>query len=44
MNGCWIAVVVECESSGWKEKDQRGGRERMWVGVMVLTGKAQDDG
>lgn len=29
----------------WKEeKDQRGGRERMWVGVMVLTGKAQDDG
>lgn len=36
----WLSV-----SSGRKEKDQRGGRERMWVGVMVLTvGKAQNDG
>lgn len=35
----WLNV-----NSGRKEEDQRGGRERMWVGVMVLTGKAQDDG
>lgn len=43
MNGGGLRWLLNV-NSGRKEKGQRGGKERMWVGVMVLTGKAQDDG